>query len=64
MLCWGGNDHPMKMGAIPRAVDKKPRVNNNQKTAIIKRLAKIMEVPCAIADCTALTSAGFVGRIF
>ena len=34
------------------------------KTAIIKRLAKIMEVPCTIADCTALTSAGFVGRIF
>ena len=31
------------------------------KTAIIKRLAKIMEVPCAIADATSLTSAGFVG---
>lgn len=31
------------------------------KTAIIKRLAKIMQVPCAIADATSLTSAGFVG---
>lgn len=31
------------------------------KTAIIKRLAKIMEVPCAIADATSLTSAGYVG---
>lgn len=33
------------------------------KTAIIKHLAKIMQVPCAIADCTALTAAGFVGCI-
>ena len=30
MLCWAGNDRPMKMGAIPRAQDKKPAVNNNQ----------------------------------
>ena len=31
------------------------------KTAIIKRLAKIMQVPCVIADSTSLTSAGYVG---
>lgn len=29
MLSWGGINRPMKMGAIPRAQDKKPAVNNN-----------------------------------
>ena len=34
----------MKMGASPRAVDKKPRVNNNQKTAtLVKKIAYMIE---------------------
>lgn len=34
MLCWAGNDQPMKMRATSRGQDKKPVVNNNQKTAM------------------------------
>ena len=30
MLCWVGNNQPMKMRETPRATDKKPWVNNKQ----------------------------------
>ena len=43
MLCWTGIDRSMKMGAIPRAQDKKPAVNNNQDTSAYDALVSLAQ---------------------
>ena len=43
MLCWTGIDRSMKMGAIPRAQDKKPAVNNNQDTSAYEALVGLAQ---------------------
>lgn len=43
MLCWTGIDRSMKMGAIPRAQDKKPAVNNNQDASAYDALVGLVQ---------------------
>lgn len=51
----------MKMSASSRAMDKKPWDKNNEKTALLKALAKYLDVPFAITDSSSLTESGYVG---
>ena len=60
MLYWAGKDQPMKMSESSRDVDKKLHVNNNQKTYLVKTLAKFLDVPYAIGDASSFTAAGLI----
>ena len=46
------------MRETSRGQDKKLDVKHDQKTEMIKQLAKILDVPLAITDATTLTENG------
>ena len=53
----------MKMRETSRAEDKKLQVNNNPKTYLIRTIAKLLDVPYAIADATSLTASGLMKTV-